>query len=523
MEGNMEGNSLNKKAILIPIISVATVVAIGLIAFFIMSATVKETPKDVIAHNVYIGNMDVSGMTKAEAEKQLEAKQKEYEKEVVKLSAEGTVEEATLKELGFEIKDMDEMIEKALDYGKKGSIWKKYKQLKDLEKTAYVIEIKYGVNKSDTKDTITEKITSLENQAQNAEIKRENGQFIITEGKRGKKVELDESVKVIQTFFDKEWEAGKKSTIELPTVLDDPDIKTEDLEKVKSVLGTFTTTFGSTADNRGRNIVNATGKINGTLVMPGEEFSTEKTMAPFTTKNGYYAGGTFQDGQVVQTIGGGVCQVSTTLYNALILAELEITQRAPHSMTVGYVKVSQDAAIASGYKDLKFKNNTQSPIYIEGIIAGGKVTFNIYGEETRPAGRKVSFVSETLSRTTAKVTFVATSAPIGTMNKVAEPHDKVKSQLVKIVTENGVQVSKTVFNTSNYSEGVGKWEVGIGTDNAEAKAIVQNAIASQNEATIRAAIAQAQAIINASQQPSTPTTPPSTEPETNSEIGSQNP
>lgn len=516
----MNEKKINKKAILIPSIVASVVIAIGLIVFFIMSATLRETPKDAIANNIYIGNLNVSGMTKKELKAEFESRQKEYEKVVVKLSAEGTVEEVTLKELGFKIKDVDKLIEKALSYGKKGSVWKRYKQLKDLEKVPYVIEVQYGVNKSDTKDTITSKITSLENQAQNATIKRENGKFIVTEGKSGKKVELDESVKVIQTYFDKEWELGKEVTISLPTVLDEPDIKTEDLEKIKSVLGTFSTSFGSTADNRGKNIANATRKINATLLMPGEEFSAEKKMAPFSKGNGYYEGGTFKDGEVIQSIGGGVCQVSTTLYNAVILAELEVTQRAPHSMTVGYVPFSQDAAIASGYKDLKFKNNTQAPIYVEGYISNGKVVFTIYGEETRPVGRKVSFVSETISRTPGNMKFVATSAPIGTMKVGLAAHDKIKSRLWKVVTENGVQVSKTVFNTSNYSAGDGRYEVGIGTDNAQAKQIVQNAIASQNEATIRAAIAQAQTLINASQQPATP---PSTEPETNAGDGSETP
>ena len=511
-----------KKSILIPSIIVAVIVALGLVAFFVMSATVKEVPKGTIAENVYIGDIDVSGMTKKEAEAEIKAKQKEYEKEKIKLSAEGTEVEVTLKELGFKLKDTDKAIKDALAYGKEGFIWTRYMQIKGLDKKAYVIEAKYEINASDTKNTISEKITSLENQAQNATITRQDGKFVITEGKRGKKVELDKAVKEIQAYFDKEWATGEKTTIKLPTILDDPDITTEDLEKITSVLGTFTTTFGA-LDNRGKNIANATRKINGALLMPGDEFSAEKTMQPFTTAGGYYPGGAFQDGEVIQTIGGGVCQVSTTLYNAVILAELEVIERAPHSMAVGYVPLSQDSAIASGYKDLKFKNNTESPIYVEGYISGGKVTFTIYGEETRPAGRKVSFVSETTSRTPAKVEFVATSAPVGTINKVAEPRDAIKARVWKIVTENGVQVSKEVFNTSNYRSSVGKYEVGIGTDNAEAKTIVQNAIATQNEATIRAAVAQAQAIIANAQKPENPETPPATEPEQNSEVGSNTP
>ena len=105
------------------------------------------------------------------------------------------------------------------------------------------------------------------------------------------------------------------------------------------------------------------------------------------------------NGLTVDTYGGGICQVSSTLYNAVILAELGVAQRQPHSMLVDYVKPSQDAAIAGDYKDMKLENTTDAPIYIEGYMSGGNITFTIYGKETRPANRSIKFVSETLSTT----------------------------------------------------------------------------------------------------------------------------
>ena len=109
----MKGKITIKKSILIPAIIAAALIAIGVIAFFVMSATVKEVSKGTVANNVYIGSIDVSGMKKKEIKAEIKAKQKEYEKEKIKLSAEGTVVEVTLKELGFEIGDTDEAIEEA--------------------------------------------------------------------------------------------------------------------------------------------------------------------------------------------------------------------------------------------------------------------------------------------------------------------------------------------------------------------------------------------------------------------------
>ena len=115
-----------------------------------------------------------------------------------------------------------------------------------------------------------------------------------------------------------------------------------------------------------------------------------------TEDNGYYAAPSYSNGQVVDSIGGGVCQVSTTLYNAVLRAELKVVQRSPHSMVVTYVSPSMDAAIAGDYKDLKFRNNTEVPIYIQGEAYDGTIYFNIYGEETRSSDRTVTFQSETI-------------------------------------------------------------------------------------------------------------------------------
>ena len=512
-----------KKAILIPGIIVVALAAVAVVAFFVMNATINEVPKNAIANNVYVGDINVSGMTKKEAKAEIKKQLKEYQDQTVVLSAEGTEEKVTFDDLGFKIKNLDKAVDEAISYGKDGFILTRYKLIKDLEKESYSVELEYGVDEINIKDVLNTKITFMENQAQNATIKREGGKFVITDGKSGKKVEVEESVKLIQEYFDKDWKKNEEHKIALSTVVDEPDITSEELEKITTEIGTYSTYFG-TSDNRGKNIINATKKLNGILLMPGEEYSVENGMKPFTPANGYYEAGAYLDGKVVQSLGGGVCQVSTTLYNALILAEVEITERHAHSMTVDYVPHSMDAAIAEGSKDLRFKNNSDAPIYVEGATVAGKIVFTVYGQAPSNKNRKVSYVSEILSKTPTKKVYVATQAPIGTFTNVQYGRDAIKAKLWKVVTENGKQVSKEAFNTSNYRSCQGKYEVGIGTDNAEAKKIVQDAIATQDEAKIKAAISQAKAIIEAAQkptEPSTPTTP--TEPVTPQTIEPQTP
>ncbi len=152
------------------------------------------------------------------------------------------------------------------------------------------------------------------------------------------------------------------------------------------------------------------------------------------------------------SLGGGVCQVSTTLYNAVLRAELEIAERSPHSMVVSYVEPSMDAAIAGDYKDFKFKNNTDVPVYIQGGTYGGTISFTIFGEETRSSDRKIRFESEvtdTIQPGADKVTYDKTK-PESYMTVTQEAHTGYKAKLWKIVTENGKE-KKTQINSSTYS------------------------------------------------------------------------
>lgn len=116
-----------------------------------------------------------------------------------------------------------------------------------------------------------------------------------------------------------------------------------------------------------KNVRNGASKINGSIIYPGEEFSVHDAVVPFNAENGYELAGSYENGTTVETYGGGICQVSTTLYNAVIRAELEITERSAHSMIVSYVEPSMDAAISGEYKDLKFRI-PQNIRYISRVI-----------------------------------------------------------------------------------------------------------------------------------------------------------
>ena len=187
---------------------------------------------------------------------------------------------------------------------------------------------------------------------------------------------MAESVTLLAETVNESWH-GDALDVELVVDTIEPGGDEESLSKIKDKLGSASTDYSTSSSNRKINVANAVSKINGTILYPGESFSVLSAVLPFEIENGYAAAGSYVQGEVVESIGGGVCQVSTTLYLALLRAELQIDARSNHSMLVSYVKPAFDAAVAEGFKDLKFTNNSDAPIYIYGTADGETVAITI--------------------------------------------------------------------------------------------------------------------------------------------------
>lgn len=458
-----------------------------LLLYGVLYFKVNRTPKDRICEGIAIGRVDVSGLTKKEALKRIEEKEAEYGKDAVTFHVGEKTAEATLAELGFAIQDEEKLIEDAVEYGKNGNAFQRYFQIRKLKKEKKVFKPNYVVDEEKTGKILKERVSTLFQGASDAVITRTGGQFVITEEKDG--LELDEKATLteLQTFLNGKWD-GKAVTIKAIERVQKPKVTKEQLAVIRDHLGGFDTYCGS-GSSRVTNIKVGTERIDGTVLMPGEEFSAGTAMRPFDKKTGYVEAGAYENGEVVKDIAGGICQVSTTLYNAVIHAELKVTSRQPHSMIVNYVKPSRDAAIAGDYKDLRFKNNTKYPVYIEGYVENGEVHFNIYGKETRAAGRKVEFVSETLSTEPIVNKYVTDSGlELGKIEKPSGGHEGVKAQLWKVVYENGKEISREIFNKSTYKPSTNKIRVGIASEDAAAVQKIKDAVKTQDEAKIMAAL-----------------------------------
>lgn len=505
---------------ILPFAAFAIIVA----GFSLASDMVKaqENEDGVIPDKVYIGDIAVGGMNADEATQAVQADVAQKMSAQFTLTAGERQATVSAADLGVEWANTH-VIEDALTVGKAGNLIERYKAKKDLENADKVFDIQYDVDEQKVKSCLEENAGELNQEPVENGLTRENGAFVLTEGKQGVEVDTAKAVAEIEDFFSSDWN-GENGTIELSAKVVDPKVSAEDLKKVKDVLGTFSTDFSASSAGRIANVKNATEKINGTVLYPGEEFSVYDSIGPLDASNGYELAGAYENGTTVESYGGGVCQVSTTLYNAVIRAELEVTERFNHSMMVDYVQPSMDAAIAGTYKNLKFKNSTEAPVYIEGYTNGGILYFTIYGEETRDPDRQVTFESETVSVDEPATQIVASGDPIGSVSVTQKSHTGRTAQLWKIVTVNGVEKSREVFNKSKYNASPKIISVGTASDNGDAINAINAAIATQDEATVRATAAewsadaiaarQAQADAEAAaaqqatpEQPATPETP----------------
>ncbi len=242
--------------------------------------------------------------------------------------------------------------------------------------------------------------------------------------------------------------------ITIPLKITEPQIKTNQIgsEAFPNLLATYATTFSTKNGNRTNNIRLATNKINGVVLLPGEEFSYNKIVGKRTAQAGFKPAAAYSGGKVVQELGGGICQVSSTLYNSVLRANLEIVRRSNHRFATGYCPLSTDATVSWGGPEFIFKNSRKYPIKIVASVNGGRINVEIYGckEEVE---YDVEIKSETLQIIPMKTVFrTNASLPVGTQKTVQKGHGGYKSRAYRILKLNGNVVSKTLLSTDTYAQ-----------------------------------------------------------------------
>lgn len=466
-------------------VSFVVLAALAATAFVVMPVQARE---EKIESGIYVEDIDLSGMTKSQARQEIEDYVAGFGDAQITLHVdeEGAIA-ATAAELGLKWGN-DDILEEAVNFGRDGDILSCYRELKNLEYKNKVYRVSFDFDKEKIRSLIEENAGQYNQEAVNATLQKTEEGFSVTEGQAGRVIDTEASVESVYERLTGDWNGGA-CDVDLTVRIDEPQGTAEDLEKVRDVLGTFTTSFSTSGGARSANVANGCRLLNGITMYPGDEISALESITPFSEDNGYYMAASYLNGQVVDSLGGGICQVSTTLYNAVLLAELEVVERYNHSMIVTYVEPSADAAIAeSSGKDFKFRNNLDYPIYIEGYTTPEKqITFTIYGVETRDSNREVIYESEVVERIEpdAEVIYVDESMPVGFCS-VQSAHVGYKAKLWKIVKENGEEVSREQVNSSSYMKAPRSATVGVATEDPNAYNAIMAAVATNSVDQVKA-------------------------------------
>jgi len=231
-----------------------------------------------------------------------------------------------------------------------------------------------------------------------------------------------------------------------------PTITTDQIgtEAFPDLLSTCTTSYIASKVGRTTNLKIASSKINGYVLMPGDTFSYNQVVGKRTAEAGFQLAGVYSGGKEVEGLGGGICQISSTLYNIVVKSNLEIVQRENHVFLPGYLPAGQDATVVWGAIDFKFKNTRDYPVKIVSSVGGGYVTMKMYGMkvENEP---EISF--ETVYHQTLYPKTIyedTTDLPAGQEKVTSSGKNGCKSTTYKVVKQNGQVVSKTVLSTDTY-------------------------------------------------------------------------
>ena len=217
------------------------------------------------------------------------------------------------------------------------------------------------------------------------------------------------------------------------------------------LLGTFSTQYSIGNANRVTNLELAAEKISGTVLSPGEEFSYNKIVGERSIAAGYKEAKVYEGGKIVDGLGGGICQISSTLYNAVVYANLKVSQRFNHQFITSYVDPGRDATVAYGSKDFKFINNRTYPIKINVIVDSGIARVDIYGikEENE---YQITIDTEVISNIPFDTVYETDSSlSAGTQKVKQRGVDGVIVNAYKITNEKGVAVSKELLSKDTYN------------------------------------------------------------------------
>ncbi|MCL2285479.1 MAG: VanW family protein [Firmicutes bacterium] len=444
---------MKKTKILLIILLLA--VSLGLVLIFVNS------PQDRIYTHIYIHGVPVGGLTTEEADAVLmEHFQPGLENKTIQYSVgKKIIAEFAFADFGARL-NFSEPIQLAMAYSTAGNLQSRLMRMFGRA---------YEINASARLEIIPQRMESIfsgisrqiSKPVQNAGFALENGNIVVIPEQVGYGMDTQ----AIALATDKVLRSLESGVVEIILQTIQPNYTMADFDFEVSVIGSFQTEYaGTDTDPRIHNVRLAAEKIHNRVLYPGEVFSTGAIVGAHRPNSGYKPAIVLVRGEPVEDIGGGVCQVVSTLYNAVLMAELPVVQRHNHSVPVSYVDSGFDATVAGDYYDLKFKNNTLHPILITSQMTDGNLQIFIHGHENRPANRSIRFQAKRVE-TIAPGPYrevIDNTIPQGERYITLQSQEGYHIKLYKHIYVDGSEVEVVQINTSIYKPLQGVIAIGTG-------------------------------------------------------------
>ena len=486
---NTEEAKTNKSDVLV-IFGILLAIVILLVAVVYGTFLIMTEKSTTIAKGVYIKNIDVSGLTREQAKEKINNYISSVIPEEIKLTHNGFETSLSTSQLSIYF-NTDEAVNMAYNIGKTGNIFQKNLTILQTRLSKTTIDPGFSIDMDQLKKDLEDISSKLPDKIIESSCYIDGNKLIITKGKVGKTVKVDDSAKYIkQAINDLKIENNSlelltedstpkeidldavyneihkepvnayysqnpyvvhpsENGMDFSITLDEaknmlkeekdeyvvplkvlyPSVTTNMIgtEAFPDLLSEFSTKYAASNKNRTTNLILAAKKINGTVLMPGETFSYNKVVGARTIQAGYKEAPIYVSGKVEDGIGGGICQITTTLYNAVVYANLDIVERSNHQFVPSYAGPSRDATVVYGAIDFKFKNNRDYPIKIACSVSGGIANFKIWGLKSDN-----DYEVQISSRTTGKTSTA------------------IYSEAYKILKKNGNVVSTTLLSKDTY-------------------------------------------------------------------------
>lgn len=486
---NTEEAKTNKSDVLV-IFGILLAIVILLVTVVYGTFSIMTEKSTTIAKGVYIKNIDVSGLTREQAKEKINNYISSVIPEEIKLTHNGFETSLSTSQLSIYF-NTDEAVDMAYNIGKTGNIFQKNLTILQTRLSKTTIDPGFSIDMDQLKKDLEDISSKLPDKIIESSCYIDGNKLIITKGKAGKTVKVDDSAKYIkQAINDLKIENNSlelltedstpkeidlnavyneihkepvnayysqnpyvvhpsENGMDFSITLDEaknmlkeekdeyvvplkvlyPSVTTNMIgtEAFPDLLSEFSTKYAASNKNRTTNLILAAKKINGTVLMPGETFSYNKVVGARTIQAGYKEAPIYVSGRVEDGIGGGICQITTTLYNAVVYANLDIVERSNHQFVPSYAGPSRDATVVYGAIDFKFKNNRDYPIKIACSVSGGIANFKIWGLKSDN-----DYEVQISSRTTGKTSTA------------------IYSEAYKILKKNGNVVSTTLLSKDTY-------------------------------------------------------------------------